>query len=340
MALIFCDSFDHYATSTQKWIAGPDAPIAISSAGARHGIQGLRTSNYNQSLIQTFSARATWIVGFAYRVNSTAATYKIVTLNDSASVQAGCWINASTGQINVVRNGTVLGTSTTVLVPSTWYYIEFKGTIDNATGVAVLKINDTTEVSLSGIDTQNTANANANQIEIGGSYGGSSSGYLLDFDDVYICDNSGGAPNNDFLGDVRVDALMPSGNGNSSNLVGSDADSTDNYLLVDEIPPNDDTDYVESATVTDEDTYVYGNLDSTSGTVYGVQIVPRARKTDAGARAIASVARLSATEVDSADKVLSSSYTYQPDVRETKPGGGAWTIADVNSAEFGVKVTA
>jgi hypothetical protein len=162
---------------------------------------------------------------------------------------------------------------------------------------------------------------------------------LTDFDDLYVCDGTGSAPANDFLGDCRVEAIFPSGNGNSSVLVGSDGNSTDNYLLVDEAAPNT-TDYVESSTVTDKDTYAYGNLAATTGTVFGVQPVPFAAKTDAGTRSIVSVARVSATEVDSAAKTLSTTYTYYPDVREAKPGGGAWAIGDVNGAEFGVKINA
>jgi hypothetical protein len=44
--------------------------------------------------------------------------------------------------------------------------------------------------------------------------------------------------------------------------------------------------------------------------------------------------------VDSAVKTLTTDYIYLPDIRETKPGGGAWTITDVNNAEFGIKINA
>ena len=37
---------------------------------------------------------------------------------------------------------------------------------------------------------------------------------------------------------------------------------------------------------------------------------------------------------------LADSYVYFEDIKHTKPGGGSWGIADVNGAEFGVKVTA
>jgi hypothetical protein len=74
--------------------------------------------------------------------------------------------------------------------------------------------------------------------------------------------------------------------------------------------------------------------------VFGVQILPYAKKTDAGTRSIKTIARLSATEVDGPEQFLASAYGYLSDIREAKPGGGAWTISDVNSAEFGVKVFA
>jgi hypothetical protein len=78
----------------------------------------------------------------------------------------------------------------------------------------------------------------------------------------------------------------------------------------------------------------------TSGTIHGIQILPYAKKTDVGARSLVSVARHSGSETDGPVKSLSSAYTYLPDIRETKPGGGAWAIADVNGAEFGVKINA
>jgi hypothetical protein len=136
-----------------------------------------------------------------------------------------------------------------------------------------------------------------------------------------------------------VECLFPNGNGASSQWVGSDGNSTDNYLLVDEAAPNDDTDYVTSATVGDKDTYAYSNLTPGSGSVYAVQIAAWARKTDVAERKIATIARTT-SEQDSADRTLATTYTYYLDVRNTRPGGGAWSISDVNGAEFGVKVTA
>jgi hypothetical protein len=339
MTMLFCDSFDHYASADifSKWSSSNFLGAwSIAAAAARSGAGGLRNSNQQHIIGKTFSARATYIVGMAVRFAALPNNnlYRVIALTDAGTLQ--CDVRISTvGILSVTRNGTVLGTGTAVLQPNVWYYIEFKCTISDAAGVAVVRVNGVTDINLSSVDTKNTANATADQVQLGG--GGPSVNANVDWDDLYINDNAG-STNNDFLGDVRVEAIFPSGNGNSSVLVGSDGNSTDNYLLVDEAAPNGDTDYVESSTVGDKDTYAYGNMATTAGTVFAVQTVPYARKTDAGVRSIVSVARLSATETDGPAQTLSTTYQYLPDIRETKPGGGAWTITDVNNVELGTKV--
>lgn len=348
MALRFCDSFDHYVTAdlNSKYTTVTGAGV-ISAGNGRNSTAGFRTSNHNNALTKTIDAQATWIVGFAMRINALPSSTQgaLMTLMDGAIVHVTLQINPS-GLLEVRRGtnaGTLLATGSTVLATNTFYYIEMKITISDAAGAVVIHINSVAETLtfVSGTattqDTRNAGNASANIIAFPN--GASSLSTNVDYDDLYVCDSTGGT-NNDFLGDVRVEALFPNGDGNSSQLVGSDGNSVNNSLLVDETAPNSDTDYVESSTVSDKDTYAYSNMTPTAGTVAGVQVLPFAKKTDAGARSIVSVARLSATEVDSAAKTLNTTYGYLPDVRETKPGGGAWAVSDVNSAEFGVKVNA
>ena len=84
------------------------------------------------------------------------------------------------------------------------------------------------------------------------------------FDDVYLMAGTG----DEFLGDCTVATLLPTGNGFVNQFVGSDGNSTDNYLLVDEQPPSS-TDYVGSATTGQQDLYTLTNLTG-SGTVLAV----------------------------------------------------------------------
>ena len=113
-----------------------------------------------------------------------------------------------------------------------------------------------------------TANATMNGIVLGTRVNFDNTQTQMRFDDVYLVDTS--APNGDFLGDVRVAYLAPNGNGASSQFVGSDLNSVDNYLLVDEVPANDDTDYVQSDVLNNIDTYALADLPANAGVVKSV----------------------------------------------------------------------
>lgn len=346
MALIFADSFDHYATADilAKWTSISNAPTI--SAPGRFG-SSLTASGSQRYVQKTIPALGTYIFGFAFlfgaQPNSDMTFFATL---EGATVHVDLRLTASS-TVRITRNGTTLATGTTVLSAATFYYIEVKVIVSDTVGLAEVRINGVLDASYYGAgsagaptgDTRNGATGVIDGFRVGIVTGGVGEGTCR-HDDLYVVDTTGSAPNNTYLGDVRVEALFPNGNGNSSQFVGSDADSTDNYLLVDETTQDGDTTYVESSTVGNKDTYTYTDLTPGTGTVFGVQSLLYARKTDAGTRTIKSVARTSATETDSADKTLSTTYLYYPDVRETKPGGGAWTVTDVNASEFGPKVSA
>lgn len=243
------------------------------------------------------------------------------------------------GQLIVTRNGTLLGTGTTVFANSVWHHIEWWVEIHDTAGVIKVWVdgNPTPEINLSSQDTRNGGTGVVDRVYFFGSNISNSSRW--NYTDLVIYDDLGGVNDTAPLGDIRVKQILPSGNGNSSQWVGSDANSTDNYLLVDEVPRDDDTTYVESSVVGDKDTYAFGDLGVT-GSVLAVRTLMYAKKTDANVRQIATVARLSSTEVDGETETLTTDYAGYSEVRETKPGGGAWTASDVDSTEFGVKVIA
>lgn len=340
MALRFIDGFDHYGVTSgtdnllNKW-TGWSNTITTSAPG-RFGV-GAALNLGSRFIYKNLDSQGTWTIGMAVNTNSfQGAGSQLLYFADAGTVQMDLqWDGA--GRLRATRNGsTILATGTTVISLNTWYYVEYKILISDSVGTAELRINGgTPDFAITGQDTKQSANATADAFLVANGNGNT----LID--DLYVCDGTGSAPQNSFLGDVRVETLYPNGNGNSSQWVGSDSNSTDNYLLVDETDPNDDTDYVESATVGNEDTYTYSNLVTTSGTIYAVQLLPWAKKTSAGLRQIVTVARLAGTEEDSLAITLPSSYTYvAQNIRTTKPGGGVWTVSDVNSAEFGPKVSA
>lgn len=341
MALRWIDSFDHYATAdvASKYEASQGSTAPTITSTARNGGLALSLNDGNTPAVVTkvLDAQQTWIVGFALRYTNSGADKEFLDILDGGTTHATLKYQASTGRW-LFTGAWGTATSASVFSVNVWYYVEVKITIaDSPGGSYEVRVNGATEMSGSGVDTRNAGNASADRIRLrAGSSSNTSTARI--FDDFYICDGTGSAPTNTFLGDCRVEALYPNGDGNSSVLVGSDGNSVSNYLLVDETAPNSDTDYVASATVGDKDTYTYTNPTPTAGTVYGVQINMHARKDDAGTRKIVSVARSGGTEVDGPAKTLTTSYLYYCDPRETKPGGGSWSLSDVSGAEFGVKV--
>lgn len=343
--ILWCDSFQGYSDTALntdlKWDSHTNSGSIVS--GGPFGGTCLQLTGYDsRSIRKNLAVNAgTLILGARFKATSAPnGNGHIFTFLDSGTRQMELKLNSS-GHLVVSRDGTTLGTGASTLITNLWYYLEYKVTFHNSTGIAVLKLDGNTELNLTGQDTQMSANAYANQIQLGRHDGGfTDSAQFADF----VCldtTNSGisGAPNNDFLGDIRVEAIYPNGNGNSSQFVGSDGNSTDNYLLVDENPENGDTDYVESNTVGNKDTYNYGSVTPTNGLVFGIQVNSYSRKTDAGTRKFKHVVRSATVEQDGPEHTLLTSYRYFSDIREGDPSGNQWTITNVNAMEVGPKVT-
>lgn len=332
MTLRFMDSFDHYVTADlgKKWTS-VHASATVSAGNGRNSTACLRFGNNQHYAAKTLSAQATWIVGAAFKVSTLTYEWLLMQLLDGATLHCDMRLKTD-GTLSVTRNGTVLGTSVAAISANAWYYVELKATISDAAGVAVVHLNGAEILSLSGVDTRNSASASANVIRLGGP--GAQQFATMDFDDVYMCD-AAGSVNNDFLGDVRVEAVLPNGAGNSAQWTPS---AGANYECVDDNPGNSDTDYNASSTAGHKDTYALGDLATSGGTVFGVQTNLLARKDDAGARTLRSVVRSGSSESTGATTGLGDTYTYLCDVFETKPGGGAWAVSDVNAAEAGMEL--
>jgi hypothetical protein len=350
MALLFCDGFDHYTNLNEKWSGYLTAtPSIAASSGVRgDGVLSFTAPTDQRGLIKSVTAGDVFIVGFSiYLRGAITGSDRILSFADSIRGDIGdhvyIRINLN-GTVSVLRgSGTVLGTSVESIPLTTWVYFECKITIHDTTGAYEIRFDGANVLSASNVDTKDSTDTNVFSIIIGNSSGTSSNGVAVAtgyyINDFYVCDDSGSIAN-DFLGPCRVDALYPSGNGNSSQWVGSDGNSTDNYLLVDETSPDSDTTYVESGTSTNKDTYAFGDISHTPSNIYGVQVSAYAKADDAGTRIIGVATRSAAADYNaSTTHAVGQSYAYHPTVLETDPAtSAAWTKVNLNAAEFGVRV--
>lgn len=117
---------------------------------------------------------------------------------------------------------------------------------------------------------------------------------------------------------------------------------TENYECVDEVwtSPNEDTDYVYSeGSVTKYDWYTVQDHTTETGTINYVTIYTRA-KGDTLPQSSTTYKLMiydGTSEASSTNKApLALSYTEYSNVHTTKPSGGAWTWATVDSMKIGV----
>jgi hypothetical protein len=225
-------------------------------------------------------------------------------------------------------SGTVFATSVATIDPTGWNRIDWLANISD-TGAYEVRLNGTTIITGASADQRNGVLTGVTAVRF--ILGVSTS--PLAIDDLHIRND------NTFQPDMVVETLVPNGNGAESDLIGSDGNSVNNYLLVDELPAAS-ADFVTSATVGDRDLYAHTDLTTLVGVPKAVQIHVNGQKSDAGAAAIIPVMRLAGgTEWEGASVGLATTAAYlASEIREVDPAGAAWTVASVNGSEFGVEI--
>jgi hypothetical protein len=341
MALLHFDGFDASATISTlvtRYNSGTEAKTII--VGRTNN--GLRIDgNTSTSPLVTYAlgtANGTAIVGFAFRTNEFAAA-DFLQILEGSTVHVALALDV-TGHIIVKRGSTTLATSSSTIAVDTWMYIELKTAIHDSAGTYLVRVDEATfgGLSATGQDTRNGGTGQWDAVSLRSASGSVDN----DFDDYYVCD-AAGANNNDFLGDSKVQTLLPQTDAVAAGTNASFTPSTgsDHGALVDEASPNGDTDYNSSSTVGHIDTYNYPSL-SLTGTIRGVQVMPYIEKTDAGARTVSAVTRVGGSNFVCGATAISPSTGYRywgQQIFELNPNSSsAWLAADVNGAEFGLKI--
>jgi hypothetical protein len=208
-------------------------------------------------------------------------------------------------------------------------------------GNATLKINGQTAATLSGVNI--TTNTSADVINLFGLGGGSN----LYIDDFYVFDTNG-ATNTTFAGDCRIGTLTATKD--TSTIQWQTSTGTVHFDLVNEIPPDDDTSYVQS-TMTGSATFsgggtagpsdIYGFQLTSAAIIVGVQSNIFARKTDVANRAVSLLAANAGTSVvvNTTGQYLNLNYLDYLNQFDLNPiGSGIWTPAVLNTTSWGVEV--
>lgn len=333
MPVVLMDGFDYYAAAEAPQV-GWSGVMGSMQAG-QYGGQAVRPPGAATREKGLPAAGATFSVAARVRQVSSLAvstSYPLFALLEGATTHIMVIPStAGDGKIVAYRGTTLLGTSAaSVLTLNAWHWINVIGVIHDTTGSVRILVDGVEALNLTGQDTRNAGTTGlADTLRISSDSGGK----VRDYDDLIVRDDSTA------ISDHRIATLLPNGNGTSSQFTGSDGNSTDNYLLVDEVPHNSDTDYVESSTAGQIDTYAMDNLPAGAASVLAVQQRLVARKTDAGARSGRTVVRSGGANYEGSDIALADNYVAYGTLRLTDPAtAAAWTVANVNALEAGAKV--
>lgn len=330
MALLFADSFDVH---TDQWtgalaktfIAGRTAnclnsPVNGNITMRPLGFSILRDTDY-------------WI-GFAVKFPTGSSTqtnnYAGIGLHD-ISAGTGFSLNVNTSRQLLFRQNTistVIGTSSGVVQYDTWHWIDirFRQGSTASNGHIELWLDNTQVYSVSNVSTTSANTYNA--IAIGGAVGAA-----YQIDDFYMLDTTG-TTNNGRLGNIQVNAIRPTADGNYTQFASSTG--TSGWDLLDE-GPFSGADYNTGSTGQKE-SYAFGDINGTRA-VRGLYVTTKTGTETGGNSSGRPFIRIGTTDYPLTTESISSGSTLKAQVLNVSPAtSSALTPTEVNNAEFGYEV--
>lgn len=261
-------------------------------------------------------------------------------LDVGANVHVAVWVR-TTGAIFVTRGGfagtVIASTAGPVLLANAWQHIETKVKIHDTTGTVEIRVDGVPVLTATGLDTASTADVTCRQVAFNNKATNTGASVTMYIKDFITWDNLGSA-NTDFLGTCQVISLTPNGD-NSFNWTPSTG--TTGFNLIDDVPPNDDTDYISAADPPPAaSSFTLTNLPVDVTSVKALQTMVRARKTDGGDGSLQTSMISGASTGNGTDRPITVAFTYWFDVFETDPAtSAAWIPAAVDAAKIKINRT-
>lgn len=288
MVLILADGFDLYADRDDIGKAGwysIESNVSFSTTNGRFGGGCLAINSANSWRCSVgIPIGSTVIACFAYYFNNLSGagtTFRAVVGGNTQNTSRLFSIDTNNaGTMRVFGNpGPAIGSDVSnAFSDQTWHWVEVKVTLGttNSNGAIEVKIDGTVRYSATGIDTFNSSSDILDALFFTGRAGGG-----VRLDDLIVMDSSGSSMN-DYLGDTRIDTLIPNSNGAATDWTAS---SGSQYQCVDDVlsGSNDNTDYVYTDDAGELDLQM-SNIVGNPATIHAVQTRVRATKTDVGTR--------------------------------------------------------
>ena len=283
-----------------------------------------------------------------YAVTAPAANSQIFAFTDSSLLSYLTLIRGTGSGIKVMNSANTQVGSSYALSTGQWYLIEVGIFSNSTTGTIDVKVDGSTIVSVTG---ENTNGADIRGIALGASAALTHEYYI---DNLAVNDTSGSYQNS-WVGPGYVICLRPNAAGDSTNYTRGGTDSGTNYGQVDEVTPNDITDYVVSSTTNHIDMYNVGASGIGSGdtvnvvhvgyrianiTSDGIAVIePRIIKTSGGTVTTGTASGSLSSTVWRSNGGSTTAFNPYPINAYQDPDAAAWTQSTLDSMQIGFKTT-
>ncbi len=333
MALIHADGFDLYGQTSDlsRTYAEVDAGVTLEQTGGVFGGKCIRVNNDDVYLGMTFpslGATATliwrvfvWMDGTVGDIDN---TFRIDVTDNLGAYRLR---RTAEGEIVVSTTNDFEAYRSFYLPPNRWHLFEGKSKRGfSSSGLVGLKVNG--ELLLNQAVTVGIVN-NINKLRLGGALNND-----WKWDDLVIMDDTGGAPFNDYIGDMSIETIRPSAAGSLTELEGNS--TGENWDAVSDQGPDDDVSYVESAYAGDGDLYAMENLTRSTRTIHFIQKVSCAKNSTGGGTNLRHQLLTGTAPEAGANIALGASYAYDRTTFLTDPDdASAWVAAKATAMEAG-----
>lgn len=353
MALRWIEGFETALGDTQlarRWGAASSGINGASPRVSGMGRSGNDLTGNVRHATGTFTSENTWILQFGWRLDGlmNQTVEGGVILYDASGEQLRLLavqhsdVGDTRWRIQVKRGSTVLDESGPLWTDQ-WYYIKFKATVHDTTGSFELQVDGVTVASDAGpIDTADQGTPGVTRFDFRFQH---ASQVVGQFDDILIMDDTG-STFNDFVTNKIVLGIFP--NGDHTTDWETSSGST-HYVLVDDPAGSpSESDFVQSEDSADVDLWDYEDLEELDAldsppSVRAVSLETTAALNGSGSRTIRAKYRNGSgggTIINGSNVVLSDgTVRLHREVWEDNPDtAAAWTITEVEGAQFGVEL--
>lgn len=355
--LRWVDGLEHYGTLARMlegvgggaaWSQVDTGGFALETTNPATGTSHLRlyaTGSGGSNFARRVIGVASQVSGLGYRFNvddlPSAESYDpensqlvMVQFKDIANI-GHCHVSMGTdGSVYAIRGSTLLGRSDPCIAPGGYHHFEAKSNIHNSTGYIEVRVNEVTVLNLTGIDTQDTANASTAQIlfgEAGDILDTGAQFVFCDYDDFFCWDNDASDAENtvvDFVGDKGCYFLKP--NADTAEADWTKSTGVTGYSLIDEVPPVG-TDYIADSTGAARSIFGVQSLPGNVSEVIAMATVIYTRKEESGTVEVRGGVVSGAEESYGPTDSPSTEYAYiRPAIKTIDPDTG---VAWANNAE-------